>query len=108
VRRVPRAHPGALAGGRGPRRTLPPERPLGGEGVVTGTREVGGAEGRSAGAPGPRAPLLQVEDLVAQYPIPRGAIGVLTRRPKQVVHAVDGVSFTLAEGEMVALVGESG
>ena len=75
---------------------------------MTGTREVDGAGERWTDAPALPAPLLQVQDLVAQYPIPRGAIGVLSRRPKQVVHAVDGVSFSLMEGEMLALVGESG
>ena len=53
-------------------------------------------------------PLLQVEDLVVQYPVPRGLVGTIARRPRETVHAVDGVSFTLAAGEMVALVGESG
>jgi oligopeptide/dipeptide ABC transporter ATP-binding protein len=54
------------------------------------------------------APLLAVEGLVTRYPIPRGIVGSLARRPKQRVHAVDGVSFTVGEGEMLALVGESG
>jgi len=53
-------------------------------------------------------PLLAVEGLVTRYPVPRGIVGSLARRPKQHVHAVDGVSFTVAEGEMLALVGESG
>jgi peptide/nickel transport system ATP-binding protein len=52
--------------------------------------------------------LLEVEDLVVHYPVSRGLVGTVARRPKQVVHAVDGVSFSLAEGEMLALVGESG
>lgn len=43
-------------------------------------------------------PLLQVDDLVVHYPAGR----------KRVVHAVDGVSLTVAPGEFVALVGESG
>ena len=54
------------------------------------------------------APLLAVEGLVTRYPVPRGIVGSLARRPKLRVHAVDGVSFTVAEGEMLALVGESG
>jgi oligopeptide/dipeptide ABC transporter ATP-binding protein len=54
------------------------------------------------------APLLEVEDLVTQYPIARGIIGTLTRKPSQVVHAVEGISFKLRRGEMLALVGESG
>jgi oligopeptide/dipeptide ABC transporter ATP-binding protein len=54
------------------------------------------------------APLLEVEDLVTRYPLPRGFAGTLLRRPRRQVHAVDGISFTLREGEMLALVGESG
>jgi oligopeptide/dipeptide ABC transporter ATP-binding protein len=54
------------------------------------------------------APLLQVENLVTRYPVPRGVIGVLARRPRESVHAVEGVSFELRRGEMLALVGESG
>ena len=53
-------------------------------------------------------PLLQVENLVTRYPLRRGLRAALARRPRQVVRAVDGVSFTLARGEMLALVGESG
>lgn len=53
-------------------------------------------------------PLLQVEGLVVRYPVPRGIVGTLTRKPRQRVHAVEGISFTLGRGEMLALVGESG
>jgi oligopeptide/dipeptide ABC transporter ATP-binding protein len=53
-------------------------------------------------------PLLEVEDLVVRYPIPRGIVGTLQRRPRDRVHAVEGVSFSLRRGEMLALVGESG
>jgi oligopeptide/dipeptide ABC transporter ATP-binding protein len=56
----------------------------------------------------PREPFLQVEDLVVQYPVPRGLVGTIARRPREFVHAVDGVSFSLGRGEMLALVGESG
>jgi peptide/nickel transport system ATP-binding protein len=58
--------------------------------------------------PAPQAPLLEVEDLRTHYPVRRGITEALTGRPKRLVHAVDGVSFTLARGEMLALVGESG
>jgi oligopeptide transport system ATP-binding protein len=51
----------------------------------------------------PRA-LLEVSDLVKHYPV-RG--GVL-RRQVGIVHAVDGVSFSLGVGETLGLVGESG
>jgi oligopeptide/dipeptide ABC transporter ATP-binding protein len=54
------------------------------------------------------APLLEVEDLVTRFPVPRGVVGTLASRPKQAVNAVAGVSFSLDEGEMLALVGESG
>ena len=46
-------------------------------------------------------PLLQVEGLVKHFPVGGWP------RPR-VVHAVDGVSFTLARGETLGLVGESG
>ena len=52
--------------------------------------------------------LLEIEDLVVRYPVPRGLVHFLARRPRQAVHAVDGVTLALGAGEMVALVGESG
>ncbi|MGH3239679.1 MAG: ABC transporter ATP-binding protein, partial [Spirillospora sp.] len=48
-------------------------------------------------APRPDAPLLQVDDLHVRFRV-RG----------QDVHAVNGLSYTLAEGETVAILGESG
>jgi oligopeptide transport system ATP-binding protein len=50
-------------------------------------------------------PLLRVDDLKVHFPV-RG--GALFRKQMAVVHAVDGVSFTLARGETLGLVGESG
>lgn len=50
-------------------------------------------------------PLLSVTHLRKLFPI--GHTGLL-RRAQAVVHAVDDVSFTLARGEVLALVGESG
>ncbi len=52
--------------------------------------------------------VLEVENLRKLYPIPRGLFGVLRRDSQQCVHAVDGVSFSLKRGEILALVGESG
>ncbi|ALE78262.1 ABC transporter ATP-binding protein [Pseudonocardia sp. AL041005-10] len=49
-------------------------------------------------------PVAEVRDLVKEFPLPR-ARGSWTRRTHR---AVDGVSFTIARGETVALVGESG
>jgi oligopeptide/dipeptide ABC transporter ATP-binding protein len=52
--------------------------------------------------------IVEVENLVVRYPISRGILGTLRRRPRLQVHAVEGISFALRRGEMLALVGESG
>jgi oligopeptide/dipeptide ABC transporter ATP-binding protein len=49
-------------------------------------------------------PLLEVTDLKKHFPIRKG---LLTRTVGQ-VHAVDGVSFSIADGETLGVVGESG
>ena len=54
---------------------------------------------------GVAAPLLKVEHLVKEFPIVGGSL--LARR-RDVVHAVSDVSFELAEGETLGLVGETG
>ena len=54
------------------------------------------------------APLLAVHDLVVHYPLPRGMLRTVARHEERVVRAVDGISLTVAAGELVALVGESG
>jgi peptide/nickel transport system ATP-binding protein len=53
-------------------------------------------------------PVLEVSDLVVRYPVPRGLVGTVVRRPQTTVRAVDGVSFSVGAGELLALVGESG
>jgi len=49
-------------------------------------------------------PLLQVEDYKVYYPVRKG----LFKRVVDYVRAVDGVSFSIAPGKTLALVGESG
>lgn len=50
-------------------------------------------------------PLVAVEDLEVHFPVRRG---LLLRREVAAVRAVDGISFTIARGETLGLVGESG
>jgi oligopeptide transport system ATP-binding protein len=50
-------------------------------------------------------PLVQVEELVKSFAVTRG---VLLSREVGRVHAVDGVSLSVAEGETLGLVGETG
>src|SRR5229473_2915579 len=50
------------------------------------------------------APLLSVSGLVKHFPVKRG----LLQRTVGQIHAVDGVSFDIAPGETLGLVGESG
>jgi peptide/nickel transport system ATP-binding protein len=49
-------------------------------------------------------PLVEVEDLMTHFPIRKGLLG----RQVGAVHAVDGVTFSVREGETLGLVGESG
>ena len=52
----------------------------------------------------PPPPLLEVRDLKVHFPVQHG----LFSRARSWVRAVDGVSFALAPGETLGLVGESG
>jgi oligopeptide/dipeptide ABC transporter ATP-binding protein len=52
--------------------------------------------------------ILEVADLAKHFPIQRGTLATLRRVPQRIVRAVDGVSFDLLRGEVLALVGESG
>ena len=52
-----------------------------------------------------RAPLLEVTDLVKHFDIRGGLLGI---SKLGAVRAVDGVSFSVKEGETLGLVGESG
>jgi oligopeptide/dipeptide ABC transporter ATP-binding protein len=51
-----------------------------------------------------RGPLLEVNGLKKHFPIRRGLLGRVSGH----VYAVDGISFTIGEGETLGLVGESG
>ena len=55
-------------------------------------------------APLLQVPLLQVNDLKKHFPVNKGFFG----RKSEWVYAVDGVSFEIARGETLSLVGESG
>jgi oligopeptide/dipeptide ABC transporter ATP-binding protein len=55
-------------------------------------------------APAQTGRLLEVEDLTKRFPVRRGVFG----RVHGHVHAVEGVSFTLAPRETLGIVGESG
>ncbi len=55
------------------------------------------------------APLVQVQDLAKVFDVSAPWLNrVVERKPRQYVHAVDGVSFEIARGTTLALVGESG
>ena len=49
-------------------------------------------------------PLLRVSNLEKKFPIQRG----MFKRTVGQIHAVDGISFEIAPGETLGLVGESG
>jgi oligopeptide/dipeptide ABC transporter ATP-binding protein len=57
----------------------------------------------------PSPPLLEVSDLVKHFPVRSNPLAALwPAASPRVVHAVDGVSFTIEPGETLGLVGESG
>jgi peptide/nickel transport system ATP-binding protein len=52
--------------------------------------------------------MLEVRELYKYFPVHQPVLDSLLRRPQGQVKAVDDVSFTLARGEVLAVVGESG
>ena len=58
----------------------------------------------AAASDGAAGPVVQVRDLTVRFDI----VGGLLQRPVRRVHAVERVSFDIAAGETLALVGESG
>ncbi len=56
-----------------------------------------------------QGPLVEVRDLAKSFDVSAPWLNrVIERKPKQFVHAVDGVSFQVERGKTLALVGESG
>jgi peptide/nickel transport system ATP-binding protein len=54
-------------------------------------------------------PLVEVHDLAKVFDVSLPWLNrVVERKPRQYVHAVDGVSFAIERGRTLALVGESG
>ena len=54
-------------------------------------------------------PLVQAHDLAKTFDVSVPWLNrVIERRPRQLLHAVDGVSFEIQKGQTLALVGESG
>jgi oligopeptide/dipeptide ABC transporter ATP-binding protein len=62
------------------------------------------AETAGRAEPAQAAPLVEVRDLRKTFPVRRGLFGGVAAH----VHAVDGLSFAIASGETLGLVGESG
>jgi peptide/nickel transport system ATP-binding protein len=98
-RHQPDAHAGSAP-------AVAPRQPAAGAPPAAPPAPAGAAE---AAPPAPAsAPIVDVRGLHASFPVRRGVMGTLLRRPRRVARAVDGVSLSLAPGELVALVGESG
>ncbi len=53
-------------------------------------------------------PLLETVDLVKHFPLAQSLGDTLSRKAKDVIHAVDGVSLQIQPGETLGLIGESG
>ncbi len=62
-----------------------------------------------SGSPAATVPLVQAQDLAMMFDVSAPWLNrVLEGKPRQLLHAVDGVSFDIPRGQTLALVGESG
>lgn len=52
--------------------------------------------------------LLEIRGVAKHFPLTRPVLDVLSGRPREAIHAVDGVSLDVRKGEAVGLIGESG
>ena len=74
-----------------------------------GEQRIGPAELAAATAASlPGGELYRIEDLKVHFPLAAGLFAGLGGGKRRYVHALDGVSFALGRGEILALVGESG
>jgi oligopeptide/dipeptide ABC transporter ATP-binding protein len=53
-------------------------------------------------------PVMRVDDLHMRFKRPRSVMERLSGQPARIIHALNGVSFTVARGETLGIVGESG
>src|SRR5918999_820183 len=53
-------------------------------------------------------PLLKVKGVTKKFPVAQGIVDAMLRRPRQMIHAVNDVSFEIGREETFGLVGESG
>jgi peptide/nickel transport system ATP-binding protein len=78
------------------------------DGGMSVARPPEGARSASMPAADP-TPLVQVVDLAKTFDVSAPWLNrIVERRPRQYVHAVDGVTFAIERGTTLALVGESG
>src|SRR4030095_561033 len=114
LRALHRRAPGPSACRRNPRGLLAARHPGGSRGMSANASEVLGAAGQGAKAHDvtsmrATAPLVQARDLAKVFDVSVPWLNrVIERRPRQLLHAVDGVSFDIQKCKTRALVGESG
>src|ERR1044072_6973738 len=76
---------------------------------MTVMTETSHSMGAKAATTTPGTALVEVRDLAKTFDVSAPWLNrVIERKPRQFVHAVDGVSFSIQRGKTLALVGESG